>query len=109
MNPAQQALAHAFLASGLSSRGYQQANTIMSMDSILKEMESGRGPLRDPNNYAFSVFGTPAEHGTWGWRFEGHHVSVNFTIVDGRAVAGPVFFGSNPAEVLQGPRKACAF
>jgi len=106
MTSAQQALAHAFLASGLSSRGYQQAEMIMSLDQVLKEMEQGRGPLRDPNNYAFSVFGTPGEHATWGWRVEGHHLSLNFTIVDGKAIAaGPVFFGSNPAEVRQGPRK----
>jgi hypothetical protein len=105
MTSAQQALAHAFLSSGLSSRGYQQVEMIQSLDQILKEMEQGRGPLRDPNNYAFSVFGTPGEKATWGWRFEGHHVSLNFTIADGRAVAGPVFFGTNPAMVLQGPRK----
>jgi len=107
LTPAQQHLAHAFLASGLSSRGYQQAVTIMSLDEILKEMEKGRpGPRRDPNNYAFSIFGTPGEHSTWGWRVEGHHLSVNITIAQGQAaVGGPVFFGSNPAEVRQGPRK----
>jgi hypothetical protein len=105
MNPAQQALAHAFLASGLSYRGYQQAATIMSLDQILKDIEKGSGPLRDPNNYAFSIFGTPGEHATWGWRFEGHHLSITITIVGGRAVAGPVFFGTNPAEVRAGPRK----
>ena len=105
MTPAQQALAHAFLASGLSNRGYQQAETIMSLEQVLKELEQGRGPKRDPGNYAFSVFGTPGQHATWGWRFEGHHLSLNFTIVDGRAVAGPVFFGTNPAAVLDGPRK----
>jgi hypothetical protein len=105
MTPAQQALAHALLASGLSSRGYRQAESIMSLDQVLKEMEQGKGPLRDPNNYAFSVFGKPGEHATWGWRFEGHHLSLTFTIVDGQAVAGPVFFGTNPATVLEGPRK----
>jgi len=105
LTPAQQALGHAFLASGLSSRGYQKAVTIMSLDQILKEMEKGRGPMRDPNNYAFSVFGTPGEKSTWGWRVEGHHLSLNFTIANGQAVAGPVFFGSNPAEVREGPRK----
>jgi len=77
----------------------------MSLDQILKELEQGKGPLRDPNNYAFSIFGTPGEHATWGWRFEGHHLSMTFTIVDARAVAGPVFFGTNPATVLDGPRK----
>ena len=106
MTPAQQALAHAFLASGLSQRGYQMAETIMSLEVVLHDMEQGRGPRRDAGNYAFSVFGSPAEHATWGWRVEGHHLSLNFTIVDGKAVAaGPVFFGSNPAEVRQGPRK----
>lgn len=106
MSSAQQHLAHAFLASGLSSHGYQQAVTIMSLDQILKEMEQGRGPRRDPNNYAFSVFGTPGEHSTWGWRVEGHHLSINITIAQGKAIAaGPVFFGSNPAEVREGPRK----
>lgn len=106
MTAAQQALAHAFLASGLSLRGYQQAETIMSLDQILQDMEQGRGPRRDAGNYAFSVFGTPGEHATWGWRVEGHHLSLNFTIVDGKAAAaGPVFFGSNPAEVKEGPRK----
>lgn len=105
MTPAQLALAHAFLASGLSNRGYQQAETIMSLEQVLKEIETGSGPKRDPGNYAFSIFGTPGEHATWGWRFEGHHVSMIFTIVNGRAVAGPVFFGTNPAEVRDGPRK----
>ena len=106
MTSAQQHLAHAFLSSGLSQRGYQQAVTIMSLDQILKEMEKGSGPRRDPNNYAFSVFGTPGEQSTWGWRVEGHHLSVNITIAQGKAVAaGPVFFGSNPAEVRDGPRK----
>jgi hypothetical protein len=105
MTPAQQALAHAFLASGLSNRGYQQAETIMSLEDILKEIEGGRGPARDANNYAFAVFGTPGERATWGWRCEGHHLSITITIVDGHAVGGPVFFGSNPATVLDGPRK----
>jgi hypothetical protein len=104
LNSAQQALGHAFLASGVSSRGYQKAVTIMSLDAVLKEMENG-SPTRDPNNYAFSVFGTPGPKETWGWRVEGHHLSLNFTISNGHAVAGPVFFGSNPAEVRQGPRK----
>jgi hypothetical protein len=105
MTPAQQALAHAFLASGLSNRGYQQVETIRSLEEVLHEIEQGRGPARDPGNYAFTVFGTPGERSTWGWRFEGHHVSITITIIDGHAVGGPVFFGTNPATVLDGPRK----
>jgi hypothetical protein len=51
-----------------------------------------------------SIFGSPGK--TWGWRVEGHHLSVNFTVVEGKEIsAAPSFFGSNPAEVKQGPRK----
>ena len=106
MTPAQQALAHAFLASGLSQRGYMQAQTIMSLDQVLKEIEKGSGPRRDSGNYAFSIFGTPGPTSTWGWRVEGHHLSLNITVAQGKAaVGGPVFFGDNPAEVRDGPRK----
>ena len=105
MNSAQRELAHAFLSSGLSQKGYAESVTIMSLDQVLKEMET-KGPVRDPELYYFSLFGTPGAKDPWGWRVEGHHLSLNFTIVDGRiAVAGPAFLGSNPAEVREGPRK----
>ena len=103
LDPAQQHLAQAFLSSGLSQRGYQKATTIMSLEPILQEMEQGSGPLRDPQRYFFSIFGEPSETGAWGWRVEGHHLSLNFTVVKGEMVASsPTFFGANPAEVRQG-------
>jgi hypothetical protein len=105
MTSAQKQLAHALLAAGLSQRGYIKASTIMSLDEILKAMENGKGPRRDPEGYFFTVFGEPSETGTWGYRIEGHHVSQNFTISNGKAQDAPSFFGSNPAEVLDGPRK----
>jgi hypothetical protein len=62
--------------------------------------------VRDPERYFFSIFGTPSTRNTWGWRVEGHHVSLHFTVVNGTLVAGsPSFFGSNPAEVRSGPKK----
>src|SRR5947209_2801908 len=84
MSPEQQHLAHVFLSSGLSSHGYAEAETIMSLEQVLKELEHGKGPARDPLNYAFTVFGTPGPKTTWGWRVEGHHPSLNFTIADGK-------------------------
>jgi hypothetical protein len=106
MNSAQRSLALGLLNSGLSHRGYLKASTIMSLEEILKDMEQGKGPTRDPELYFFSIFGTPDPKGTWGWRVEGHHLSVNFTIADGKAVAvTPSFLGTNPAEVRSGPRK----
>jgi hypothetical protein len=105
MNSAQKHLAHAMLSAGLSQRGYIKAITIMSLDEILKVLEQGKGPVRDPENYYFSIFGEPSETGTWGYRIEGHHISQNFTIANGKVLGAPSFFGANPAEVREGPRK----
>ena len=106
MTPGQRHLAHALIATGLSDRGYVKAVTIMSLDDVLKELEQGKGPVRDPDLYYLSVFGEPGGHDPWGWRVEGHHLSLNFTLVDGNVVSvTPSFFGSNPAQVLEGPRK----
>src|SRR5688500_7879889 len=102
----QRALAHALLSSGLSQRGFIAAVTIISLEQILKEVEQGRGPARDPEMYFFTVFGKPGPKETWGWRVEGHHLALNFTVVNGRAAAGgPSFFGTNPGMVRDGPRK----
>jgi Protein of unknown function (DUF3500) len=104
MTSAQKHLAEALLSAGLSQQGIIKAHTIMSLDQVLKEMEKG-GPMeRDPEKYYVSIFGEPTDQGTWGYRFEGHHISLNFTIVKGRVASTPNFFGANPAEVREGPR-----
>jgi len=105
MTGEQKQLAHALLAAGLSQQGYIKASSIMSLDQVLKNMEGGKGPMRDPEGYFFSVFGEPSATGTWGYRIEGHHVSQNFTIVNGKVQGAPSFFGTNPAEILEGQRK----
>jgi hypothetical protein len=106
MTPAQRALAFNLLQTGLGGSGYLKATTIMSLEAILKDLEQGKGPVRDPELYYVTIFGTPAATGKWGWRVEGHHLSVNFTLDNGEIVsASPTFFGSNPGEVRQGPRK----
>jgi uncharacterized protein DUF3500 len=107
LNPDQRKLAHDLLATGLSKSGFEKATTIMSLETILKEMEGPSGKMvRDPELYYFSIFGVPDGKGTWGWRVEGHHISLNYTIVGGKAIsATPCFLGSNPGLVKQGPRK----
>jgi hypothetical protein len=106
MTSAQRPLAFGLLHTGLGATGYLKATTIMSLEQVLKDLEKGSGPTRDPERYFFSVFGTPSDRGKWGWRVEGHHLSLNFTLEDGKIVsATPAFFGSNPAEVRQGPRE----
>jgi hypothetical protein len=105
MTSAQRLLAHALLSTGLSQRGYAKAVTIMSLDQILKDMENGAA-RRDPEMYYVTIFGNPTNQEPWGWRVEGHHVSVNFTIVsENEITTSPLFFGSNPGIVREGPRQ----
>jgi hypothetical protein len=105
LTPDQQPLAHALLGAALSAQGLLKAATIISLEEVLRVLEAGRGPVRDPGLYYLSVFGVPASHGTWGWRLDGHHLSLNLTLIDGQAVAvTPSFFGANPATVPSGPR-----
>jgi hypothetical protein len=106
MDAAQREKAHGFLKAGLSQAGYLKATTIISLEDVLRVLEGGQGPARDPELYYFTFFGQPAARETWGWRVEGHHLSLNFTVVRGRLIAStPQFFGANPAEVKEGPRK----
>jgi len=106
MTEPQRKLAHELLKTGLSARGYTTYTQIMQLENILKAQENGSGPGRDPEGYRFSVFGTPAAKGTWGWRVEFHHVSLHFDVVNGTAISStPSFAGANPAEIKDGPQK----
>jgi len=109
MNETQRRLAHDLLRSGLSARGYMKVTSIIELEDILKAIETGGKMARNKEEYLFSIFGTPAAKGKWGWRVEGHHVSLRFTIVDGAAThdvaSSPMFLGSNPAEVQEGEKK----
>jgi hypothetical protein len=87
------------VSTALSRSGFGRAVTIIGLDDIL--YQSGDEPdIRDVGNYAFCLFGEPTDTGAWGWRFQGHHVSINATVVDGRTVSTtPMFLGSNPSRV----------
>ncbi len=110
MTPSQERLAFQLVASGLSRAGYYTVATIIGLDNVLDEVEGwsvnwGRERGRDPRLYYVRVFGDPTPGGTWSWRFGGHHVSINHTIVDGQVVAvTPCFLGADPASSpLLGP------
>jgi hypothetical protein len=106
MTAEQQEAAKGLLKAGTSSEGYVKATTIMTLESILNELEKGRGPVRNPGWYFFTIFGSPSKTSKWGWRVEGHHLSLNFLVDGGKVVAAtPAFFGANPAVLMQGPHK----
>jgi hypothetical protein len=107
---AQQSLAHQLVATGLSPAGYGTVATIIGLENVLDYVEGwsvdwGRDRGRDPGMYYLRVFGEPGGTAPWGWRFGGHHVSLNYLIIDG-AVRGvtPCFLGADPASSpLLGP------
>jgi hypothetical protein len=114
MSAAQRDRARDLLKAGLSQRGYLTASAIMDLETVLGALEaerraaSGRqgGLVRDPERYYFSIFGTPGTREPWGWRVEGHHLSLHLSVVGGKWIASsPQFLGSNPAEVREGPKK----
>lgn len=106
MSAEQRALAHVLLSISLSETGYAKATNIISLEKVLAVIEN-RPEHRDPEKYYISIFGVPAPDKPWGWRLEGHHLSFNFTIPgnDKAPSVTPSFMGTNPAVVLDGPRK----
>lgn len=99
----QRRAAHALMHTALSTQGYLKATSIMRLEEILKQI--GDAPAtRDPERYYFSIFGTPAGDQPWGWRLDGHHLSLNYSSATDELMAvTPEFMGSNPAEVRTGP------
>ena len=124
MGPRQQQATHRLVASGLSGSGYTTASTIMGLENTLDWREGWRAVSdyrldekgvrqfadpdrnvrrRDPNRYYIVIFGEPGADAPWGWRFDGHHVVVQYTIISDRiATPTPTFFGANPAESALG-------
>jgi hypothetical protein len=105
MTLAQHRLAHQLVATGLSRTGYMTATAIIGLELTLDAVENW-GPnnlVRDPGLYYVSIFGAPSAREPWGWQFQGHHISLNYTIAGGRLISPtPTFFGSNPAETPLG-------
>jgi hypothetical protein len=112
MDEAQRERVRALLRTGLSAQGIRKVDDIISLELVLREL-GGNPAVRNPELYFVSIFGDPSESGPWGWRFEGHHLSLNYTVIDGAPVAwAPAFLGANPAEVREGSRaglRALAF
>ncbi len=110
MTEPQREAALALLRSGLTERAYEQARGIIDLETTLGEIErdaEARSFVRDPELYYWTVFGDPGQaESPWGWRVEGHHVSLHFSLWDDRFISvTPFFFGANPAEVRQGPKR----
>jgi hypothetical protein len=104
MDQAQNAAAMKLLEAALSDKGKLKAMQIITLEGVLRELEKNPG-YRDPGKYYVSVFGKPGDDKGWGWKFEGHHLALNYTVVGGKVAVTPSFFAANPAEVREGQHK----
>jgi hypothetical protein len=96
---------HALLKTALSAAGHRKVVNIIELELVLREIEAF-GMMRDPERYHLTIYGKPDAKAAWGWRFEGHHLSLNFTLAGDRTSADtPSFFGANPATVPKGTNK----
>jgi hypothetical protein len=103
MDSNQKDLVTQLLTMSLSEAGYNKVKMIMSLEDVLAELEGN--PRRDPEMYFVSIFGKPGTSEPWAWQFDGHHISLHFTVVNGEVSYTPRFLGSNPGEVKNGPKE----
>ena len=106
MDAKQKHLAYALLSTGLGRAGFVKTMNVMALEEVVRAIEDDHTGYRDTERFHFTIFGTPAMTGDWGWRVEGHHVSLHYLIRNGALVAAsPTFLGANPHDVPQGPHK----
>jgi hypothetical protein len=102
MTPAQAEAARLLFATVLNEQGLKLLDGVRLLEGVLREQQ---GSFRDPTRYYVSIFGTPGRF-PWGWRFEGHHLSLNVALpAVGRIAITPFFIGAHPAAVRDGPNK----
>lgn len=98
LDEGQRRLAHELIVTGTSLTGYAKVVSVMAMEHVLRMLAPGAADLFDPERYCFKVFGSPDEQ-RWGWQLAGHHVSLNFTVADGRYLSPtPCLLGAQPAS-----------
>jgi len=102
----QQALANDLVKATLSAAGFDVAATLRRLEVVLRDEMKHNPGMRDPDTYYLLVFGEPSDSGVWGLRYEGHHISINLTVANGKVVSStPQFIGSNPHRVMEGTMK----
>lgn len=104
LSPIQRELLFALLRTNLSETGFDKMNRIIDLENVLIEMKSNVH-MRDDERYNITFYGNPLEDKKWAWSFEGHHISLNFTILDDEVSIAPRFFGASPAIIPSGKRK----
>lgn len=104
MDANQKQLLYDFMQVYLSAKGFKKTRDIMDYEYYLKEIQP-KNPSRIPENQFVAFYGDPGKDKVWGWKFGGHHLALNFTVVNHQLSFAPFFFGVYPAEAETGERK----
>lgn len=106
MSDEQKVLALDLLRSGLSEAGMDKAERVMVLQDVLRDELNKGAPDRNSERFSTAIFGTPSDAGTWAWRFEGHHLTLTYTLVGDEIVSvTPSSFSSDPNTVASGPHR----
>ena len=97
------------LSTALSKEGLRTVSMVRELDRILVTREAAAGQsskFHGPERYFVTLYGDPTGLDPWGWRFEGHHLSLNVTHKNGAWTSiAPFYVGSQPAHVQEGEYK----
>lgn len=104
LQPNQKTLLLDILHSFLSDKGFEKTKGIMSLEYVLQQIEP-KNTHRITENYAIAIYGHPEKDSVWGWKFGGHHIALNFTVIQDKVAFAPFFFGANPGNVKEGTQK----
>lgn len=105
LNTEQKELFFKLLKTYLSETGYNKTIKIMDLETVLFEIGQGDAYNRDPEKYSVAFYGNPEKDSLWAWSFEGHHLSLNFSILNNKISIAPRFMGASPAIIKEGKRK----
>ena len=105
LNEDQNELFLKLLRTSLSETGYGKVTKIMDLENVLLELGQGDADFRDSNKYFVTFYGNPEKDSLWAWSFEGHHLSLDFSILNNKISLAPRFMGASPATINEGKRK----
>ena len=104
LNRTQKQKVFVLLREHLSEAGFEKVMSIMDLENVMAKMGQD-AEMRDTEKYFVAIYGNPIQDKLWAWSFEGHHISLNFTITDKKVSMTPRFLGAGPAIIPSGYRK----
>jgi hypothetical protein len=111
LDPEAAARVDELLATSLSPSGLAKVRRIRALEAAVARKDRGRAfglgglvaGFRDPGRYFVALFGEPGAGSPWGFRYEGHHLSLNVTLAPGGVpTVTPLFLGAEPRIVPHG-------